>query len=314
MFTGPVKVPLQLETLKAGREPQVPYSVDRQIQGGAGGAVVVPGSESVLEFTRMGEEVFVVLSVNQTTSELLKLKITGDRERVPGVLTVRGTADQSAVAYSTQPRGKDGLNFPGASSTRRPRRNDQAAHRPRCVGAPGARLPQRDRLLPGAASDGAASWKLYAWKPGEKASKLVSTPGSPTAISNDGKLVALRTAPGEIRACSTVNELATGRSLWRTCEYEVRASPPTARRDRHQAVRRRLGQRLVRRARRPERDLLREWTGAFFVSAVAEDDHHVLMLIDDKETMPRGILRCTITTGACESAVPLGGKRLDLTR
>ncbi|WP_432944547.1 hypothetical protein ACQPXM_03185 [Kribbella sp. CA-253562] len=315
-LTGPVKVPLQLTKLKPGREPQVPYSVDREIRGGAGGTVAVPGSSSLLEFTRMGETVFALLSRDEYTSELLELKLTGKVEKVPGVSSLIGTDDQTAVAYSTQPRGKDGLNLPGGTVFSQD--VDDNVHKLTVRGVWGIRLLaylNGTVYYTAAASDGAAAWKLYAWKPGETASKHVPTPGSATAISPDGKLVALRTAPGEHRACSTVNDLATGRSLWRTCDYEVRSFTPDGR----TAIATPPyddGWASASTAALDVRsgDVLREWTGAFFVSALAEDDQHVLMLIDNQETMPRGVLRCTITTGACESAVPLGGKRIGLGR
>ncbi|GAA1535090.1 hypothetical protein [Kribbella lupini] len=312
--TGPVKVKVPLATLKTGREPQVPYSVGREIRGGAGGPVVVPGSASVMEFTRMGEEAFAVLSTNQGTSELLKLKITGDREHVPDVVSVRGTDDQSAVAYSTQPRGKNELNVAGSTVYSQ----DSSGTVDKLVvrGLWSVRvLAYIDGVVYYRASptDEAVSWKLYAWKPGEATAKVIPTPGSPTAISPDGKLVALLTAPGEYRACSTVNELATGRSLWRTCEFQIQSFTPDGR----TAI-----------ATPPYDDgwagasvaaldtgdgtLLRQWSGANFVSSLAEDDQHVLMLIDDRESMPRGVLRCTITSGACESAIPLGPIRIGL--
>ncbi|GAB3813674.1 hypothetical protein [Kribbella italica] len=314
VYTGPVKVKVPLAKLKVGREPQVAYSVGREIRGGAGGPVVVPGSASVLEFTRMGEEAFAVMSTDQNTSVLLKLKITGDREQVPDVITVRGTEDQSAVAYSTQPRGKDELNAAGSTVYSEDR--DGKVEKLVVKDLWSVRvLAYVDGVVYYRASptDEAVSSKLFAWKPGDAAAKVIPTTGSPTAISRDGKLVALRTAPGEYRACSTVNELATGRSLWRTCDFEIQSFTPDGR----TAI-----------ATPPYEDgwasssaaaldasdgtLLRQWSGAFFVSTLAEDDQHVLLLIDDRESMPRGVLRCTITTGACESAIPLGSIRIGL--
>jgi hypothetical protein len=121
------------------------------------------------------------------------------------------------------------------------------------------------------------------------------------------------TAPGEYRACSTVNELATGRSLWRTCEFQIQSFTPDGR----TAIATPPyddGWAGASVAALDTRDgtLLRQWSGANFVSSLAEDDQHVLMLIDDRESMPRGVLRCTITTGACESAIPLGPIRIGL--
>lgn len=313
-FTGPVKIKVPLTTLKAGREPQVPYSVGREIRGGAGGPVRVPGSASVMEFTRMGEEAFAVMSTDQNTSVLLKLKLNGDREQVPDVITVRGTEDQSAVAYSTQPRGKDELNLAGSTVSAEDR--DGKVDKLVVKDLWSVRvLAYIDGVVYYRASptDEAATSKLYAWTPGEPAAKVIPTTGSPTAISPDGKLVALRTAPGEHRACSTVNELATGRSLWRTCDFEIQSFTPDGR----TAIATPPyddGWAAASTAALDARDgtLLRQWSGAFFVTSVAEDDQHVLMLIDDRESTPRGVLRCTITTGACEAAIPLGPIRIGL--
>ncbi|MEV6283325.1 hypothetical protein [Kribbella sp. NPDC051770] len=313
-YSGPVKIKVPLAQLKAAREPQVPYSVGREIRGGAGGPVRVPGSASVLEFTRMGEEAFAVMSTDQSTSVLLKLKIDGTREQVPDVITVRGTDDQSAVAYSTQPRGKDELNAAGSTVYS----EDSSGKVDKLV----VRDLWSVRVLAyvnglvyyrASPTDEAVSWKLYAWKPGEPTAKVVPTPGSATAISRDGKLVALRTAPGEHRACSTVNELATGRSLWRTCEFEVQSFTPDGR----TAIATPPyddGWAAASATALDARDgtLLRQWTGAFFVSSVAEDDQHVLLLIDDRESMPRGVLRCNIVNGGCENAIPLGPIRIGL--
>jgi hypothetical protein len=38
---------------------------------------------------------------------------------------------------------------------------------------------------------------------------------------------------------------------------------------------------------------------------VPEDDQHLLLLADDGEQTPASIVRCTITSGACELATPL---------
>jgi hypothetical protein len=51
-------------------------------------------------------------------------------------------------------------------------------------------------------------------------------------------------------------------------------------------------------------DLLHEWSGTFR-QTVAEDDQHLLLLADDGEGTKASIIRCTITTGACELATPL---------
>jgi hypothetical protein len=50
--------------------------------------------------------------------------------------------------------------------------------------------------------------------------------------------------------------------------------------------------------------LLHEWSGVFR-QWIPEDDQHLLLLADNGEGTPASIVRCTISTGACERATPL---------
>jgi hypothetical protein len=50
--------------------------------------------------------------------------------------------------------------------------------------------------------------------------------------------------------------------------------------------------------------LLREWTGPAFKKTVVEDDQHFLIQADEGPETKAAIVRCTVTTGACELAVP----------
>ncbi|ADB32053.1 hypothetical protein Kfla_2988 [Kribbella flavida DSM 17836] len=43
--------------------------------------------------------------------------------------------------------------------------------------------------------------------------------------------------------------------------------------------------------------------------AMAEDDDHLLMVADTGENTRAAIIRCTISTGACELATPLAEHR-----
>lgn len=110
-----------------------------------------------------------------------------------------------------------------------------------------------------------------------------------------------------------MNELATGRSLWRTCDHEIRSFTPDGRiAIAGPAYADGWAASSVSALDVADGNLLRQWTGAAFVASRAEDDQHVLLLIDDKESMPRGVLRCAVPTGTCELAVPLGGFRVGL--
>jgi hypothetical protein len=49
--------------------------------------------------------------------------------------------------------------------------------------------------------------------------------------------------------------------------------------------------------------VIREWTGTFEI-VVPEDDQHLLIVAVDKSGTKSSIIRCAITTGSCEIAVP----------
>jgi len=55
--------------------------------------------------------------------------------------------------------------------------------------------------------------------------------------------------------------------------------------------------------------LLHEWSGVFR-QAIPEDDQHLLLLADTGDETPASIVRCTISTGACELATPLAKGQL----
>ena len=61
---------------------------------------------------------------------------------------------------------------------------------------------------------------------------------------------------------------------------------------------------------------MREWGGGpSFLETVIEDDQHFLIIADDGGARRRGaIIRCSITTGACEIALPLTTKPVKLGR
>lgn len=311
---GPVKRAITLSKLPQGRVPQIPYLVGREVRGGAGTPVTIPGSQQVLEFARRGNEVLAVV-VKGNGSELLKVMSTGEVERVPDVATVVTSPDQQFAAYAVQPRKKDGANARGAVIYA------DDGQRVRKLEIPDVWQPRVLAFTAGKVwfsagdDDEMARWDLYSWTPGESRATKVTTVASPTALSPDAKVAASRKVASDYGTCSTVNEVATGKQLWRTCEYGIDGFTPDGSiavggpgyADGYAAV-----EASALDARTG--NLVRQWTGASFIDTFVEDDQHFLMLADDGPETKRGIIRCTIPTGTCELAVPLTTQPVHLGR
>ena len=306
-YTGRAEVTLKLSKLPKGRVPQIPYLVGREVRGGAGTDVKIPGTQQVFEFARLGERVLAVV-IKGNSTELMKIGIAGDVERVPDVATVVTTEDETAAAYSAQLRRSDGANLRGGIVYAETGADGQV-HK---LDLPKAWEVQVLAYAAGKvwfrASDkqDAAAWSLYTWIPGETTPTLIKTVASPTALSPDATIAASRKVSGDYGTCSTVNEVATGKQLWRTCEYGVRgftqdgnvAIGGPAYEDGYGP-----GETAALDAKTG--NLLRKWNGATFLWTVVEDDQHFLMVVDDGPETPRGVIRCTIPTGSCEQALPL---------
>jgi hypothetical protein len=148
-------------------------------------------------------------------------------------------------------------------------------------------------------------WNLYQWRPGAAKPTVVKTVPRPSGLSLDGKLAASVSTLTDYGKCTHVVEVATGKRLWRTCEYGISGFTP----DNRTAIGEPFyldgyGNGLASALDVATGKLIHEWTGTFR-QAVAEDDQHLLILADDGEESPESIIRCTIATGACELATPL---------
>jgi hypothetical protein len=248
-------------------------------------------------------------------SELLKVGSVGEVERVPDVTNVVTTDDQTAAAYATQPRGKAGDNVRGGVIYARTAGGGQV-HKlslptlwePRVLAYAEGKV-----FFRAGAEVNAAVWSLYSWTPGSAEATQVKTIESPTAVTRDAKIAASRTVAGEYGTCSNVTEIATGKRLWRTCEYQVDGFTPdgtVAIGGPHYADGYAPLQTSALDARTG--NLLREWSGAAFSETFVEDDQHFLIIADDGPETPHGIIRCTLPTGSCELAVPLTTKHVEL--
>jgi hypothetical protein len=304
-FTGPVKVDFKLSKLSRGRAPQMPYLVGREVRG-AGPPITIPGSENVQKISRLGDQVLAIVTKAEGT-ELLKVGYTGAPVRTPDVTSIVSTDDETAVAYAASRRGSGGAAVQGGAIYAQTATDTQVhmlslpkAWDIRVLGYTNGQV-----YFCSSDSDGATSWRLYTWTPGSSEATLIKTVPSPTGLTSDGRIAASRNITGDFGSCSSLTEVATGKRLWRTCENQVVAFTP----DGTIAIGASAGgdgyadlEVLALDAKTGT--LLREWTGPAFKKTVAEDDQHFLIHADDGPEMKAALVRCTVTTGACELAVP----------
>ena len=155
------------------------------------------------------------------------------------------------------------------------------------------------------ATEAANRSSLYEWTPGDSKAKKIDTVVFPLGLSADAKIAASLSVLSDSSSCSNVTEVATGKRLWRTCDYQVRGfTPDGATAIGGPAYSDGYGDGLAAALDAKTGNLLHEWSGTFR-QTVAEDDQHLLLLADDGEDTKASIIRCTITTGACELATPL---------
>jgi hypothetical protein len=302
--TGQTKITLNLGKLAAGREPQVPYLIGREVRGGAGPAIKVPGKDRILDVGRLDSVVLAVVLKGEG-SELLKIRYD-EVDRVPGVTSLVTTDDQSAAAYavarisSLGAEVKGGIVYAETGGSVRKLAMPDSWNVEVLAYAAG-----KVYFRGGDTRDGA--WKLYEWTPGQ-ARAVVKESASPTAVSDNGLIAASVSLINDSGSCSAITEVATGKRFWRTCENIVTGFTP----DGSTAVggpaygdgycnttQAALDAKTGR--------LIREWTACFH-QAVAEDDQHLLLVSDavdgggEDGNGRRSIIRCDITTGTCETA------------
>jgi hypothetical protein len=304
LFTGPVKVDFKLSKLSRGRAPQVPYLVGREVRGGAGQPVTIPGSDHIQNIARLGDQVLAIVNNGERT-ELLKVG-TGAPVRTPDVTTLVTTDDERAAAYAAPFPGSGRGAVQGGTVYAQTAADGQVhklslpkAWDLRVLGYTNGQVYFVWSAIQG------TGWRLYTWTPGSSEATLIKTVYSPTGLTSDGRIAASRNIEVDFGSCSNLTEVATGKRLWRTCENQVVAFTP----DGSIAVGAPASQDGWGDLQASALDaktgtLLREWTGPAFHKTVAEDDQHFLIQADDGPETKAAIVRCTVTTGACELAVP----------
>jgi hypothetical protein len=311
--SGPVA--LEAAKLTQGRGPQLAYRFDRTVLG-AGKELKVPSTGSLMEVARLGSSVLATTS----GGELLKVSSTGAvASRTPHVMTLAGTADQSAVAYATTPPVVVGQQTYGARLYADNGASVKSLELPD-VQSIYVLAYAKDTIYYKASVKGAErSLKLYTWTPGATKPVAVKTvAGDVMAVSSDGRLASAANSTGD--GCSTVVEIATGKRRFKTCDYRVTGFTP----DGSVAI----GtpaygdsycSNIITALDSHTGGIERQWSGCFY-EAVAEDAQHLLMVAvvagggQDPNTKTT-VVRCSLATAACERATEIvAAKQVDFAR
>ena len=300
--TGPVKTKINLAKLPQGRAPQVPYLTGRTVRGGAGGDVKIPGTAQIQAVARLGQDVLAIVSKG-TGSELLKITDTGEVRRTPDVSQLLTADDGNAAVYVATRTNENGEELAGATVYLETSEVQRISVPDRWGVTPQGYVDGKVYFRAQTTQDG-SSWGLYEWTPGMKTVEI-KTVANPTGLTADGTVAASMSTLTGSSSCSNAIEVASGKRLWRTCDYQLLGfTPDGATAIGAPAYQDGYGDGLAAALDVKKGDLLHEWSGVFR-QTVPEDDQHLLLLADDGEETPASIIRCTITTGACELATPL---------
>ncbi|MFI5710930.1 hypothetical protein [Kribbella sp. NPDC051620] len=308
-LTGPTKVTLALSKLGTGRQPQIPYLAGREVRGGAGSTVSIPGKDDVLQIARVNSSV-LALTTNGNGSQVLRLEANGVAS-VANVNHMETNADQSGAAYAAF--GADGPVEGGTiyadTGTSLTALKLTKRWNFKVLSYVGDKVYFESSDVLGSG----ASWSTYVWSPGEPEAKLVKALSSMTTMAADGKTAATALLVNTTGSCSAVTAVETGLRVWKTCDYYLNDFSPSGATvfgvpsgddgycsSAEAALDAKTGR------------LLREWKGCL-QSISTEDDEHLLMVASasgEGVNAKSAIIRCTISTGDCELATPVSSNRL----
>ncbi|MEI8408072.1 MULTISPECIES: hypothetical protein [unclassified Kribbella] len=310
--TGPVKVTVDINKLAQGREPAIPYLVGREVRGGAGSPLKIPGTGGIIAIGRLETDVLAAVTKGDSGTELLRVSSTGEVRRTPDVSSLVTKTDQSAAAYAAARPSWLGAQEQGGVVYAEDLGEDGFLKSLKLPDAWNLQVLAYvdDKVYYRADNDDTGAWKLYSWVPGAAKPTLVKTVTSPSAVSRDGRVASSVNLINDGGSCSSIVEVASGTQFSRTCDYWITGFTPDTRtavggpaygdgycNQVQAAVDSRTGK------------LVREWNGCFHRIA-AEDDQHVLIVAVGKgqgeETgVERAIIRCNLATGGCELATPI---------
>ncbi|WP_143465792.1 hypothetical protein [Kribbella sp. ALI-6-A] len=300
----PPEVKVDLARLPLGRGPQMAYLVDRTVRGGTGPVAVVPGKQPITDVVRFGGGLLVMLSSGDFTSELRRLEPYGETfspGRVTGVTSLVGSPEEDLAAYAVE--GKGAVHWVDSRDSELVQRSLQ---RPE-FGRTQVLAVRGDVVHFGAEGKGyPAPETYYRWDSKTGQVTAVKTVHSLEGLNTAGTAAADYLSGAAQTFCSAVTELATGKQRFRTCDYSLDGFTPDGRTVvASEDFRGGGAEPLAAALDSTTGHIRRQWVGPEFVMAVAEDDDHLLMVVDSGEQTPVGIIRCSIATGTCEAALPL---------
>jgi hypothetical protein len=292
-----------------GRAPQLSYLSGRLVRGGIGSDVAVPGKQNILRAARIISDALVVLEVGLGGSELTRVDSTGaTSDRTPDVQSLVVSLDEDAVAFATARSNPDHTRAKGSTIYWE---NTQVADRrtlkrPNDWGSTVLAVVGGTVYFKSDTDQNGTTSALNSWESATNEVKRIKSVRSPVGVDYRGTTAVDFVAGAAQTFCSTVTALDSGKRLWKTCEYAINGFTP----DGKTAIgtpdfRNGGSDPLVAALDTNDGSVRREWSGLQFLEAVAEDDDHLLMVADSGEGTLSAIIRCAISTGACELATPL---------
>lgn len=300
-----MKVKVDLAKLSPGRAPQVAYVDGRVIKGGLGENVTVPGKQEIFRAVRYDGDAMVVLEVGLGGSELVR--VSKDKGILPGrtpdVASLVTSVDEDTLAYGTARSNADHTSRQGNAVYWRNAFTDNKLDRPHDWASKVLAVAGETVYFAASTDRDGETSTLNAWHTQTGKVDLLKSFKFPAGVDFQGTNGVDQIAGAAQTFCSAVRALADGKQLWRTCEYSLNGFTPDGQTlfatpdfrnggsdPSTTAIDARSG--TVR----------RQWTGVQFLGATAEDDEHLLMVVDTGENTASAIVRCSIESGACELA------------
>jgi len=308
--TVPTKVTLALNDLGTGQLPQVPYVVGREVRGGAGSPIEVPGNDDILEIARVNNSV-LALTTNGNGWFLHRLDANGTAT-IAAVNHVEVSENRRGAAYAAYggglPPTEGGTIYADSGTSLRSLKLTTGWNFKVLAYATGKVYYQSSDVL-----GSGATWSTYVWTPGEPKAALVKTIPFLNKMTADGKTAASTVLENNTGSCSSINVVDTGLRVWKTCDYSLDDFSPSGATV-YGVPSRDQGACITAEAALDAKSarLLREWKGCL-QSAAPEDEDHLLM-VASAGAGKSAIVRCSVSGGNCELATPVAADKLVLSR
>ena len=205
--TGPTRVRVAVDKLAAGQMPRIPYLVGREVRGGAGGPVRIPGTQDIVEIARVNNSV-LALTTNGNGWQLQRLGANG-ATGVANVNHLEVNEDHSGAAYAafggSLPPTEGGTIYADSGTSLKRLKLTTGWNFKVLAYATGKVYYQSSDVL-----GSGATWSTYVWTPGESKATLVKTIPFLTKMTSDGRTAASTLLVNDTGSCSAINDVGTG--------------------------------------------------------------------------------------------------------